>query len=141
MEDYFIMPYRELQAELKKRGLKASGKKDDLIARLEKSDEEGYVDDTKDEKIRKEEEQNRGTILFHVKTLVGSWYDLRINEDQTIFDLKKKIEEKTGIEPEQMRLTLRSGQNIDDDVKASDFGYDDVFLDMMVRLRTIVRKK
>jgi SAP domain-containing protein/ubiquitin domain-containing protein len=137
MDNYLEMSYQELQAELKHRGLKASGKKNELIERLEQNDDDGYADE---DRIREEEERNADTVLFHIKTLMGSWHDVRVRDDQTLLNVKEVIEARTGIPIDQIRLFER-GMPFHDDTVAASFGYDGVFLDMMVRLRSKKKPK
>lgn len=80
----------ELKKLLKERTLPITGKKTDLIERLQKYD---Y-----DEKIK------NGMILLFCKTLIGSYYNIWINKTDTIYSLKQKIMEKSGIDVGKIRL-------------------------------------
>jgi SAP domain len=130
---YYEYSYRELQIELKKRELRATGKKDDLIARLQDSDDNGYVDQ---DAMIIEEELNQISKLFRVKTMMGAWYDVRLQNDQTIGDLFNVINEKTGIPIDQIRLATQDGTILDAECPVTAFNYSDVFLNMTILLRT-----
>lgn len=78
---------KELKDMLKQRRQKTSGKKIDLIERLN-------ADDNLKEEERdnlKEEERNRFKVF--IKTITGSFHTVYIAQDQTILDLKNKIDE------------------------------------------------
>jgi hypothetical protein len=66
----------QLKELLKERGLKLTGKKSELIERLE-----AY-----DEKIK----SNEGMLLF-CKTTTGAFYEVRIQSYETVLQLKNKI--------------------------------------------------
>ena len=130
--DYELLSYRDLQTELKKRNLKASGKKNELVARLEESDQNGYVDLAAEEL---EEEMNATSKHFHVRTMIGQWYDVRLNNDQTIADLLSAISDRTGAPTAKIILSTQEGMIVNSDFPVRSFAHPDVFLNMMIRLR------
>ena len=90
MEEYTHQNIKQLKEELKKRGLPLSGKKQDLIDRLEKNDLEL-------------EEQN-GILSIYVKTMIGSCYTIKIDKNKTVYNFKEAIAERLGHDPTKMRL-------------------------------------
>lgn len=93
--DYSIMDYStttvaELKTELKKHSLKVTGKKSDLVLRLIEYNN----------KIKEERER----FKVFIKTLSGSVYTVYTDPNDTVLELKEKIEEKIGIPVRQQRL-------------------------------------
>ena len=74
--------YHELKQILKDKGLDTYGKKADLIQRL----------------LDHEAQQDKLANKFKVtiKTLIGSFYPIYIEPTETIFELKKRIEDTHG---------------------------------------------
>jgi hypothetical protein len=120
--DYTSMKYPEIKSLCNDRGLSSKGKKVDLIARLVQHDEEKRIDAAR--------------FKVSVKTLMGSWYTIYPERDDTILALKQKIEEKTGCPPEKQRLTLlNTYTHLEDDKTLSDYGIrNDDFLGLSYRL-------
>lgn len=131
---YNDLTYRQLQIELKKRNLKASGKKSDLILRIEESDNNGYVD--LEQVTQEEEELNKISKLFHIRTMVGSCYDIRLQNDQIIKDLFIEISNRSGASIDQIRLYTQDNIIINPNYSVGAFDYSEVFLNMTVFLRT-----
>jgi SAP domain len=130
---YYEFTYRELQVELKKRELKASGKKDDLIERLRESDNNGYIDH---DMMDVDDDMDRTSKLFHVRTMVGVWHEKRLQNNQTIEDLLNSINESTGIPIDQIRLSTQEGVTLEPDCPVDAFDYSKIYLNMTIRLRT-----
>ena len=91
--DYTKNTFAELKQLLKERSLYTTGKKADLIQRLEENDQH-----IKDE---------AGRFKVFVKTLVGSWYTIYLESSSaTILELKEKINETLGCPPDKQILYL-----------------------------------
>lgn len=87
---YQYQSVKSLKGELKKRGLKVSGKKIELVERLEQDDEIRFRVD--------------GIITVFAKTMMGTFYDININKDATGLQLKMKIADKLGINPDKVTI-------------------------------------
>lgn len=114
----------DLKAELKRRNLSAAGNKAALIERLVADDELKAQDESK--------------IVFMVKTLMGSWYTIKVDDDATILDVRNALHDKTGAPVDKIRLTHMHGNTYTDlpnDLDVNSFGSNEVMLDMMIRLR------
>jgi len=128
--DYINLSYRELQVELKSRGLRANGKKDELAYRLEESDMHGYIGS-------KHENSNECTTkIFHVRTMIGIWYDIPLLVNQTIGDLMVLISDITGALIYQIKLSTQEGVVLDEEYPVRAFKFPEVFLNMTIRLCT-----
>jgi hypothetical protein len=88
--DYSKKSFTELKQLLRDRSQSTTGKKVDLIQRLQEDD------------IKKQEESKRFKVF--IKTLVGSYYKIYIEPENTILELKQKVEEKTGTPVKQQVL-------------------------------------
>ena len=84
------MSYKKLKEMASYRDLTSTGKKVDIIKRLREYDE----------KLTKK----LGEIFVHVRTLSGSWYDIKINKHSMGLQLKEELSKKTGIPIIKMRL-------------------------------------
>ena len=91
---YDSLKVPELKKLLKEKGLPITGKKADLVERLKSYD---Y-----NEKIK------NGLVLLFCKTLMGSYYDIWIDKMDTIYSLKQKISEKSGINIDKLRLEIEN---------------------------------
>lgn len=135
--DYELMSYKELQTLCKERRLRANGTKLGIIERLaswdvEEGDEKGY-----DAQSDVGPDDGDGNVTVNIKTLMGSWYRFTCQEDQTIGDVKTMLHDKSGVEPDGMRLSYMNGHSIvqlADERILRDFGYSDIYLDMHIRL-------
>ena len=130
--NYFDLTYRELQIELKSRGLRANGKREELLQRLEESDNNECVNPDQ----MNVDDPNEGTTLFHVRTMIGVWYDVRLENDKTIAQLIEIISERTGASLDQISLSTQGGVCLSEECVVGDFGFSEVFLNMTLRLRT-----
>jgi hypothetical protein len=92
--DYSTNTLSELKTLLKDKQLRTTGKKADLIQRLQEYD--------------KKAETERKRFKVFIKTLVGSCYTVYIERTATILELKQKIEEKTGMTPSNQILLTSS---------------------------------
>lgn len=128
MVDYFDLSYKKLQSELKTRGLKASGKKDDLISRLEEDDKNNINLEQAEDDI----ESNINIKMFHVKTLIGFWYDVNLRNDQTMDDLLEILNEKTGAPIDKIRLTTQDGKKVESNCRVDVFVTSDIYLNMRI---------
>jgi len=90
--DYKQKSFNELKQLLKDRELPTTGKKIDLITKLEEYDK------------KKEADEKRFRV--NVKTLMGSYYTIYIESSDTIAELKNKIQKKTGCVPNKQVLYL-----------------------------------
>ncbi len=84
----------QLKDLLKKIGLSTTGKKLELIERLKNDDIQ--------------EKKNSGLIVLYCKTIIGSYYTIWINRNDSIISLKEKIKEKSGIPVEKQRLEIEN---------------------------------
>jgi len=60
-------------------------------------------------------------MLIKVKTLTGKEIELDIDADDKISRIKEKVEEQSGVPPQQQRLIF-SGRQMADDKSANEFG-------------------
>ena len=122
--EYAEMSCNALKAELARRDIKTTGNKAALIERLEADDERKEIDAAK--------------ITFLVKTLMGSWYTIKVDSNQTILDLKNELNSVMGAPVDKIRLTnMHRNKHTDlpNDYVVSDFGLNEIMLDMMTKLR------
>nr|8J0A_A Chain A, Ubiquitin variant R4 [synthetic construct]8J0A_B Chain B, Ubiquitin variant R4 [synthetic construct] len=61
-----------------------------------------------------------GSMTIYVKTQDGKIIKLEVNDDDTILNVKKKIEEKTGIPPED-QILIYKGKVLEDDKTLADY--------------------
>jgi ubiquitin len=77
----------------------------------------------------------RGGMQLFVKTLTGKTVSIKVEEGESIEDVKAKIAEKEGIPPEQQRLIF-GGQQLQDSKTLDDYDVgDDATLYLVLRLR------
>jgi len=100
--DYSSKTLVELKKLSKDRSLSVNGKKIDLIHKLQEND------------IQIEEKAKRFKVF--IKTLVGSYYTIYIDQSATILELKYKLRKKTGcVENKQILYFLcNDGPSLDD---------------------------
>lgn len=106
-DQYNVPKLKEL---LKERGLKTTGKKADLMDRLQEHDL----------KLKKES----GLILLFCKTMIGSYYDIWTSRSDTIASLKAKIGEQTKIPINKLVLEYESNGTrvrLDDNLMICDY--------------------
>lgn len=134
--NYYDSTYRELQIELKRRGLNAKGKRGELIRKLEEADET-EVDyngangangaNSANEPIEK---------TFHVRTMIGVWHQVTLQNDQSIRDLFEEISDRTGALIDQIRLSTQEGVELNPNISVGDFEFGEIYLNMILRLRS-----
>ena len=76
----------ELKMELRNRGLATTGKKADLVSRLENDDSQ----------LRREEDKKAGIIRIFAKSMMGTIYEIKIGPDSNLTTLKTDIAERLG---------------------------------------------
>lgn len=136
--DYSKKSFTELKQLLRDRGMESTGKKVDLIQRLQDKD------------IKDAENAKRSKVF--VKTLVGSCYTIYIDSSNTILELKKLIEEKNGCPPAKQLLYFlcydkpnmgdmmypngTTGKRTNDEDTLSSLGaHNESFFNLEIRLR------
>ncbi|KAF8348719.1 ubiquitin-related domain-containing protein [Amanita rubescens] len=62
-------------------------------------------------------------MLIKVKTLTGKEIELDIDPSDQITRIKEKVEEQSGVPPQQQRLIFR-GRQMSDDKTANDFNVE-----------------
>ena len=74
-------------------------------------------------------------MRIYLKTLTGHVYDFEVDPNETIYDLKQKIQEKVGIPPDQQRLAY-AGKQLEEDKTFLDYNIpNDSNIHMVLRLR------
>jgi hypothetical protein len=80
------------------------------------------------------ESYEKGSMEVFIKTLTGKIFSLEIGTDETVEQLKERIQDKEGIPPDQIRLIF-AGKQLEDGYVASYGITKESTLYMVLRLR------